>query len=300
MKFFIYYLYSMAKIFSPIELRYRQIPIIEDFNRIAEMIVEQASPEPVDDPIEVMVYGSVESGNQNIRSDLDCLIIWPDDLSVVGINKYLEWLRDVSRPVHIPIEPIAIRKGVAQKGQHGIDNLFREYLLSLESKSRLKQGNPAAQLAEQDRSNSPSNIVHNFASAKTAKFTKASMFTEINYSTFQRSLELVRALDRKIARIPGLSNETNTLLKLANYLNLNDDINNIINSTMYLNNTNTDYDTALRQALSTIDFDEENTIKEYQTKIELWYPRVLESAITLSIGAHAVLNAATKKALIAP
>lgn len=286
----------MAKVFSAKELENGHVPKLTDFERMANIILEMPRPEQTAYPLELMVYGSVDRLEHDIRSDLDCLIIWPEDLSYSGIKQYLSWVKDIAHSMHIPIEPLAIRRDIAERGEHGLEVLFMEYLIQQEPKVRLIQGRPASRLSLPEKVPSAISIFHNFASAKTEKFAKAAINSRVDFNTFQRALELVRALDRKLERIPGIADNTNTLVKLAIHLGIaGKDIDGVKVATDFLCSTDAAYNRLLLETLHVPeDGDTRSAVDAYEHILNCWYPQVVNHAITLSMGSHAIINALQK------
>jgi hypothetical protein len=232
---------------------------------------------------ELMIYGSVDERRHDIRSDVDCLVVLPNYVSYGGLSRFIGSLREISGATHVPLEPIIVKKSVANTGNHGIESLFLDYLKEVEPNVRFRIGAPAQQLAqgaatyEQD--------YHSFVSAKSEKFTKAMTNSVIDFNAFQRALELPRALERKWMRLSG------TIIPMCIEVdNLDEplDFHLVRSAYDYLLAMDTQYNQTLQRLFdsmrNTADFD------EYQAMLEYMYPKVLERAVTLSAGTHTIIT----------
>lgn len=266
----------MAKVFSVEELEIGHIPRLDDFEKAAHGLIGLC-----DDPeftgSEVMIYGSVDERRHDIRSDLDCLVVLPDELAASGFWRFTQALRAIHEETHVPVEPIIVSRSLAEGGQHGIDSLFVEYLQEVEPNVRLKIGNPASALYLAEKKLEED--YHAFVSAKFEKFSKAAVDADtVNYGAFQRALELPRALERKAARLMLDTDDTRALFSGMLGVAYNE-----------LIGCNDEYNTHLQKFI-----DSERTERDllgYDIAITELYPRVLRPAVTLSLGSHAIVSA---------
>lgn len=270
----------MAKVFTSEEIRLNKVPRLDDFELAANDIA--ALPEQSEyNGTQIMIYGSVDERRHDIRSDVDCLVVLPDHVSYSGLLRFVNSLREISETTNVPLEPIIVKKAVAQSGQHGLESLFLDYLKEVEPHVRFRIGSPASQLTAPD--SSYEDDYHAFVSAKTEKFTKAATNPNIDFNTFQRALELPRALDRKWMRLTG------TILPMCitrdNQTEPND-FYMVRDAYDYLLAMDAEYNAALQKLFDSnrtqADFD------EYQAVLEYIYPKTVERAVTLSAGAHAI------------
>lgn len=156
-----------------------------------------------------MVHGSTVRLEANIRSDVDFLAVLPDGESTYEFFDYTNSLKNAAWTNRLTVEPIVMTESQAKSGEHSIDTLFLDYLVSTE-----RGGNPFVEKPESLEyltdlitpcELDPLESLRQYIIHKKEKFTKSSADGPVNYRDLQRALELPRAFGRRFLQALGVT-----------------------------------------------------------------------------------------------
>ncbi len=154
-----------------------------------------------------MIYGSTALGTANIRSDVDALVVYRGESSIV-LSTIREVFEEAEKTYHVPVEGHILEfYSRARPLGHSIDSLFLNHLLAIQEQDepRWSYNWPVSYLLNHISDEPPSqqsirNLAEGYTSGKMRQFARAitGFRGEINYNTMQRALELPSAIGRKV------------------------------------------------------------------------------------------------------
>lgn len=131
-------MFNVGRVFSPEEIRLRQVPRLESFGVMVEEIRREISESPVSAAI---VCGSVTNGTHTVRSDIDCVVIFPWKYSKT-VTELTQRLSQKASSMFVPLEFIPVVEELATEGIHTIDPSFHRHLLRSADLGGLIKGRP--------------------------------------------------------------------------------------------------------------------------------------------------------------
>lgn len=143
-------MFTMGRVFTTEEVACGLYPASIDEHKIAaatfiEGIDTINEERPASQQIAGLVYGSVALGLQSRRSDLDALVILPDEDAADTGLAVGRLLADIREQTHVSSDMSALSRSAAREGSHlaAMDGLFVEHLQFAERKSPYVAGRPS-------------------------------------------------------------------------------------------------------------------------------------------------------------
>lgn len=117
----------MGQVFTWGDVRLGRIPKMDDFKLVAEKIKATLSQE--ESVVAALLFGSVVRGDFNIRSDLDCLVIYETDKEW-AVAEVIYKLDSEARALHVPINFTPSDTALAKTRLHHLGVTFLKHLES--------------------------------------------------------------------------------------------------------------------------------------------------------------------------
>lgn len=114
----------MGRIFSWEEIVSRSVPEIESFDEVQRTLEEKLSIFPF---IGGIICGSVLQGRHNVRSDLDCLLLYTSDQTELALS-IKQKLISYARKLNVPLELISIDTRTANSLCHQFGPSFAQHV----------------------------------------------------------------------------------------------------------------------------------------------------------------------------
>jgi predicted nucleotidyltransferase len=150
-----------------------------------------------------MVYGSTAYGTSSIRSDLDLLVFYANSQPHSASRHITNVLKETEQMFHVSVEAnILPTDAIFDDLEHGLDPLFAQHLLEIHDtyNGRWCRNNPTDGLERiAEKAKDPlalTSLAQKYASGRRNYFISAA--GELDYSVFQRALELPSAIGRKV------------------------------------------------------------------------------------------------------
>lgn len=128
----------MGQVFTWDSIQARRIPKLESFHRVAADLRETLSNEPA--VVSALLFGSVVRGDFNIRSDIDCLVLYETS----GQNSAMGAMHHVDRMAHslyVPINYTPCDTVLANTRLHALGVAFVRHLQAAMDAGGLIKGN---------------------------------------------------------------------------------------------------------------------------------------------------------------
>jgi hypothetical protein len=187
----------MGVVFSPEQLRLGQIPLTDAHIRLARAGLKLVAPEG---PITAgVVYGSVASGTEVTRSDVDLFLRYDPDRTIEAHNLVAVAIENVQRQGGwAPLEHHMESNRSHELGLRSDYLYFANLQHTVETKKEWVAGDPLHGLHLPPIT--PELVVADVRSFLTAKLLKMSgaYTSSLDYKSYQRALELPGAIGRKI------------------------------------------------------------------------------------------------------
>lgn len=215
----------MGKVFTPEEIQAEAIPVEGAHLAAADIIIDQlfygeAFDQFKNYPNEYigftginagLIHGSVTHGTENVRSDLDVLLIHMADVErfdTLGVVR--DVFGRITSNLHVPVEANIIELTDAHDRRHRIDPLFLRYLEHAQGDERFSVNFPVNDLGigfmnHRETPQSLLRVVQRYTGAKTTSFAGAlTQETPTDEHRYQRALELPKNLGRKVISMTNL------------------------------------------------------------------------------------------------
>lgn len=190
----------MAKVFTPEEIRFDQIPEPQHFEFGAYWLMSRIRSDAELHRITdgALIIGSTTKGAANIRSDLDMVISYTSESPdpSMPLFAYKSLFNSVKQRWNVPVEANIFSTDSLQRGDHTIDPMFLLHLKAVGTEWGIGN-NPVNEIVI--KNHDWLSYFENYALHKEAKFKKRLLDTEqkVDYHTYQRALEIPSALGRK-------------------------------------------------------------------------------------------------------
>lgn len=128
----------MGQVFTWDSIQAGRIPKLESFHRVAADLRETLSSEPA--VVSALLFGSVVRGDFNIRSDIDCLVLY----ETIGQNSAMGAMHHVDRmahSLHVPINYTPCDTMLARTRLHALGVAFVRHLQAAIDAGGLIKGN---------------------------------------------------------------------------------------------------------------------------------------------------------------
>lgn len=196
----------MGRVFSYEAVAAGKVPRPDDFDRARKLFLERVGEESTGGAIDGgFIFGSVCRGTADLRSDFDALIALRD-----GSPHSYKTARDITQYIaddsggKILIEPIVYSKSTLATGQHELNQLFGQHLLS---GFRLVEGNdPATYITFPDMQ--VRDVLADYIYQKARKLSNKYVTSdprEVADNGLQRMLELPNSLGRKTLQVLSIA-----------------------------------------------------------------------------------------------
>lgn len=129
----------MGRIFTPKEVELKLVPTLSDFTVFVNLLKwELAGCEGV---IGALICGSVARGCHNVRSDVDCLVLYTPESEEL-IIRILADLYDAAKKMHIPLGIIRLSSDLASTKMHHISRGFADHMSKVVYTESVVKTNP--------------------------------------------------------------------------------------------------------------------------------------------------------------
>lgn len=204
----------MGKVFSPLEIQAGIIPEPGAHEAAAHYIVDALLENTTDffngNGVQAgMIYGSTAMGSANIRSDVDVLVTYREQLADKALPAIRWVFRHAERRFNVPVEANILPVGATFSPlEHAIDPLFAEHLIDIQNQDepRWSYGWPVDGLGIDPRiltEDTIRKLAIRYCSAKSRRLTRGLVEYDggPDYKHLQRALELPAAIGRKVLAV---------------------------------------------------------------------------------------------------
>lgn len=115
----------MGQVFTWEDVSKGQIPKLESFHRMTEAIRERFVREP--SIVTALLFGSVVRGDFNIRSDIDCVVIYDRQREMVAMD-VMHQADAAARALHVPLSLTTCDTVLARTRLHTFGTAFIRHL----------------------------------------------------------------------------------------------------------------------------------------------------------------------------
>lgn len=128
----------MGKVFMWEEIENRMIPQLASFERVAAVIRSKLEDSSL---IGGVICGSVNYGHHNVRSDIDCLVLYPEEAKPEMVEVLLG-LTEFADGLYVPIDFIQVTPELAATNIQGISPSMAQHIRCSASNGGLIKANP--------------------------------------------------------------------------------------------------------------------------------------------------------------
>lgn len=128
----------MGKVFMWEEVEHGMIPILGSFERVVVEIKSRLDDSPL---IGGVICGSVNYGHHNVRSDIDCLVLYPEEAKPEMVEVLLG-LTEFADGLCVPVDFIQITPELATTNMQGISPSMVQHIQRSASNGGLIKANP--------------------------------------------------------------------------------------------------------------------------------------------------------------
>lgn len=193
----------MGKVYSWEEINSNQVPYLSDYIKVGDMLKKKLSESPV--IMGALLCGSFLRGDHNIRSDIDCVVIynWEERQNAMELFQELNMFASGFK---IPLELIPLDTELAQTSYHPIPSTFLEHLrISAEDSGTIKKSpieliKPSPMTFVEDTN---LYLINKIRKLEKGTITLLTDSAERLYFFLQKVLELPSYTARKVLRCHG-------------------------------------------------------------------------------------------------
>lgn len=128
----------MGQVFTWDSIQAGRIPKKESFNRVASLLRSKLSIEPA--VVSALLFGSVVRGDFNIRSDIDCVVIYQTEQEASAMEA-MQYIDGVAYTLHVPINFTPCDTVLAKTRLHHLGMSFIRHLQASIDAGGLIKGN---------------------------------------------------------------------------------------------------------------------------------------------------------------
>lgn len=132
----------MGKVFMWEEIKNGMIPELNSFERVVTEIKSRLEDAPL---IGGVICGSVNYGHHNVRSDIDCLVLYPEEAKPEMVNVLLS-LTEFAEELYVPIDFIQVTPELAQTSIQNISPSMAQHIQGSTKNGGLIKTNPFARM----------------------------------------------------------------------------------------------------------------------------------------------------------
>lgn len=178
----------MGQVFTWDAIQNGRIPKKESFPHVSSVV--RATLMDDDSVVAAVLFGSVARGDHDIRSDLDCAVVYKTTMEGTALET-MQNLRCAALELHVPINFAPCDTMVAQTRLHHFGGAFREHLQAVAQEHGVVKGDIFKQLAP---STSPQREIENYLRMKLYTLTEG-MTESPSYSDEMLARFLKKALE---------------------------------------------------------------------------------------------------------